>query len=170
MTEKSHEHRDHDRRHHIAHIRARVEESGCERPLALGKPLCHRLDAGGKVGGLAQTEQKHGQRKTGDRKRRARQHGCDAPQSDGDRERLARAQLVGQTTRDQHRDAVSQLERDCDDPVLVVVQARDNAFERVFEIGDHGAVDIGDDRGEKQKRANHPALIGHSVRGRRGDK
>ena len=88
--------------------------------------------------------------KAGHRKRRAWQHGCNAPKADGDRERLARAQLVGQATRDQHRDAISQLKRDGDDPVLVVIQARNHAFERVFQIGDHGAVDVGDDRGEKQ--------------------
>jgi hypothetical protein len=154
----------------VANISAGVEDPGGQSALALGKPFGDGLDAGGEVGGLAQAEEKHGDRERDDGKRRARQHGRDAPQADGDGERLARAELVGEPAGHHHADGVGRRESSQDVTVLDAVEAGNLGFKEFFKIGDHAAVDVRDDRSQKQQEADDPALMRDAIGGAKGRK
>jgi hypothetical protein len=86
-----------------------------------------------------------------------RQHGCDAPEADGDRKCLARAQLVSKSAGHHHANGISSLERSEDVTVLDAIEAGDHALKKLFKIGDDSAVDVGDDRGEEQGGSRLPS-------------
>ena len=126
----------------------------------LGNHSATVLMQAGKLAASPRPSRNMAMAKVSDGKRCARQHGRDTPDADSDGKSLARAKLVSQPARDDHPNGVSRLKRRKDVSVFNAVESRDDALEEFLQIRDDAAIDISDDGGQKQQRANDPALMG----------
>ena len=126
----------------------------------LGNHSATVLMQAGKVGRFAEAQKEHGEAEGEHRGGEARQHGGDAPERDGDGEAAARAQTVGEAAGADQADGVGRLEGRGHVAVLLFVEA-DDAFEGVFQVGQHAAIDVGDHGGEEEQGADDPANTRH---------
>ncbi len=92
-----------------ADVRAGVEDSGCERTLALRKPFRRGLDGGGEVAGLAEAEEEARDAEAQCRTSEGMAHGGDAPYAHDDGVADARAEAVDHLPSENEADGVSEL-------------------------------------------------------------
>ena len=133
-----------------------VENARGQGSLLLGEPFRHGLDAGRKVGRFAQSQKEHGDAEGEHGIGGGRSHGGHAPQHDRQRETAARAQAVRQPAGTDQPDGISRLKGRRHVAVFLPVPP-DDSFQRLFQVGQHAAIHIGDYGGQEQQRADVPA-------------